>query len=63
VALVLVDLQGRFIVVVAFEELLHAVSLQEFLVLLHLFCVGIFPFSVCIFSIEIIFYWRHKWSL
>ena len=51
----------RLIMVVPFEELLDAWSLQLCLVLKHLFRVSVLPLAICVFLIEVVFMlWWHK---
>ena len=53
-SLSLLHLRQVFIVIVAFEKLLDAWSIELGLVLNHSLWIGIFPFTVCVFRIEII---------
>lgn len=51
----------RLIMIIALEELLNRRSLQLLLVSDHLFGICIFPFLICVISVEVIFCrWRHK---
>lgn len=58
----LLHLRQVFIVVVAFEKFLDAWPIELGLVLNHSLRVGIFPFTVCVFRIEIIlvFWWNKR---
>jgi len=46
--------------VISHEKFLNTRALQQCLVLLHLFGVGILPITVGIFSVEVVFFGRDK---
>ena len=62
VLLATLHLGHSVVVVVASKKLLHLRVLQLLNILQHLFCVGVLPFTVRVFEIEVVFIrvW-HKW--
>jgi len=57
-AIFLTHLLDGLVMIISHEQFLHTRPLQQRLVLLHLFGVGVLPITVGVFSVKIVFFGR-----